>query len=128
MKLPEDYQQAIRTMSDEQLDDMLAHEADYLPNAIAAAKAELSLRELAVDKQADAEVRAMPLPAWEYRVETVRGTKSLPRQVKRLCDDVGEQGWELVSVNHSWFPRIEAVLYFKRRKQMGLGATMRVAP
>jgi len=128
MKLPEDYQQAIRTMSDEQLDDMLAHEADYLPNAIAAAKAELSLRELAVDKQADAEVRAIRLPAWEYRVETVRGTKSLPGQVKRLCDDLGEQGWELVSVNHSWFPRIEAVLYFKRRKQMGLGATMRVAP
>jgi hypothetical protein len=30
---------------------------------------------------------------------------------------LGEQGWELVSVNHRWFLGLETVLYFKRRKQ-----------
>ena len=56
---------------------------------------------------------------WEYRIETVRGifkprSRKLP-EVKRICQELGGEGWELVSVNYDWFV-VQYVLYFKRPK------------
>jgi len=57
---------------------------------------------------------------WEYKIETVTGIRQRPGgkawKVKRTCDDLGEQGWELVSVTYSWL-LLAHVLYFKRPKQ-----------
>ena len=124
MKAPRDYQPAVRAMAEEQLYEMLAHEADYLPAAIAAARAELSRRELNPHPQfqlpTGEEVRPVSLPTWEYRVETVRGMMSRPSgkswHVMRVCGELGAQGWELASVNYSWF-LLAYILYFKRPKQ-----------
>lgn len=57
---------------------------------------------------------------WEYRIETVSGvfrrrSSKLP-EVRRLCDELGQQGWELVGVSYDWFV-VQYVMYFKRPKQ-----------
>jgi hypothetical protein len=59
------------------------------------------------------------MPAWEYRIETVKGifklrSSKLP-EVRRVCDELGQQGWELVSVSYDWLV-VQYVLYFKRPK------------
>lgn len=46
MQLPTDFEKKLTLKTDEQLYDMLAHEEDYLPEALAAARAELQRREL----------------------------------------------------------------------------------
>ncbi len=57
---------------------------------------------------------------WEYKIETVKGIFRLRSNklvgVKKLCDDLGKEGWELVSVSYDWLV-VQYVLYFKRPKQ-----------
>lgn len=61
---------------------------------------------------------------WEYKVETVGGLFRLRSrklsEVKRICDDLGAQGWELISVNYDWLI-VQYVLYFKRQKDRTAG-------
>jgi hypothetical protein len=57
---------------------------------------------------------------WEYKVETVRGifwlrSRKLP-EVRRICTEVGDEGWELVGISYDWFV-VQYVLYFKRPKR-----------
>ncbi len=59
------------------------------------------------------------MTVWEYKIETVKGifrlrSKKLP-EVRRICDELGQQGWELVSVSYDWFV-VQYVLFFKRPK------------
>lgn len=55
--------------------------------------------------------------SWEYHVEFVRGWFTLRttkrREIQRICDTLGAQGWELVSVGYDWFA-VEYTLFFKR--------------
>lgn len=56
---------------------------------------------------------------WEYRIETVHGVFK-PRsrklsKVRRICKELGADGWELVSVSYDWFV-VRYELYFKRAK------------
>ncbi len=57
---------------------------------------------------------------WEYKVETVKGTfrlrSSKLAEVRRICDELGQQGWELISVSYDWLV-VQYVLYFKRQKR-----------
>jgi Domain of unknown function (DUF4177) len=58
---------------------------------------------------------------WEYKVETVKGvfwlrSRKLP-EVRRICNELGEQGWELVDVSYDWFV-VQYVLFFKREKRV----------
>ena len=58
---------------------------------------------------------------WEYKVETVGGIfrfrSSKLVQVRKLCQDLGSDGWELVGVSYDWF-LVQHVLYFKKPKQL----------
>ena len=59
------------------------------------------------------------MTVWEYKIETVKGifrlrSKKLP-EVRRICDELGQQGWELVSVSYDWFV-VQYVRLFKRPK------------
>ena len=58
---------------------------------------------------------------WEYKVETVKGifwlrSRKLP-EVRKICNELGQQGWELVGISYDWFV-VQYVLYFKRPKRM----------
>ena len=48
MKLPQDFERTLTTMSDDELCDMLASYEEYLPEAIERARAELHRRKLSV--------------------------------------------------------------------------------
>jgi hypothetical protein len=58
---------------------------------------------------------------WEYKIETVGGIfrlrSSKLADVRRICDDLGNDGWELVGVSYDWFV-VQHVLHFKRPKQL----------
>ena len=58
MNLPKDFWTELPTKSDAELYGMLAHEGDYLPEAIVAAKEELAKRKLAPEQAAKLEVSA----------------------------------------------------------------------
>ena len=59
------------------------------------------------------------MTTWEYRTETIRGifkwrsTKLV--EIQHICDILGGEGWELVSVSYDWFV-VQYVLFFKRPK------------
>ena len=55
MSLPEDFLGQLPSKSDAELYDMLAHEQDYLPEALAAARLELEKRKLAPERVAQLE-------------------------------------------------------------------------
>lgn len=55
MALPKDFAEQLASRSDADLYDMLAHEQDYLPEALAAAKSELGKRNLAPERVAELE-------------------------------------------------------------------------
>jgi|ERR1017187_1371432 phosphotransferase system glucose/maltose/N-acetylglucosamine-specific IIC component len=55
MSLPQDFWKQLPLKTDAELFDMLAHQGDYLPEALAAAKDELSRRNLAPEKVAQIE-------------------------------------------------------------------------
>ena len=62
---------------------------------------------------------------WEYKIERVKGVfrlrSSKLSEVRRICADSGQQGWELTSVSYDWF-LVQYVLYFKRPKQALTGS------
>jgi hypothetical protein len=58
MSLPQDFWDELPLKSDTELYDMLAHEQDYLPEALAAAKKELGRRNLAPETVAQLETIA----------------------------------------------------------------------
>jgi len=55
MSLPKDFWEKLPLKTDAELYDMLAHQDDYLPEALAAAKDELSKRNLAPERVAQIE-------------------------------------------------------------------------
>jgi len=59
------------------------------------------------------------MTTWEYRIETVKGIFRLRSakllEIQKTCDQLGAQGWELVSVSYDWL-LVQYVLYFKRPK------------
>jgi hypothetical protein len=62
---------------------------------------------------------------WEYKIETVKGIfrlrSSKLSEVRRICKDSGQQGWELTSVSYDWLV-VQYVLYFKRPKHALTGS------
>ena len=79
MPLPKDFWEQLPLKTDAELYDMLAHQDDYLPEAVAAAKDELSKRNLAPEKVAQleatvksenaaAETRAQERLSWPMRI------------------------------------------------------------
>ena len=55
MSLPKDFWEQLPLKTDAELYDLLAHQNDYLPQAVAAAKSELSKRNLAPERTAQLE-------------------------------------------------------------------------
>jgi len=57
------------------------------------------------------------MTTWEYRTETVRGIFKLRStklvELQQVCDRLGRERWELVSVSFDWFV-VQYVLFFKR--------------
>jgi hypothetical protein len=79
MKLPSDFWEQLPHKTNAELYDMLAHEGDYLPEALAAAKEELTKRNLAPEAAvqleakvqsdaADAEAKAQERLSWPIRI------------------------------------------------------------
>ena len=79
MTLPKDFWQQLPLKTDAELYDMQAHEDDYLPEAIAAAKGELARRNLAPARAAEleaevqtrktgAEAKAQERLGWPMRI------------------------------------------------------------
>ena len=79
MALPEEFWAQLPLKTDSELYDMLAHEGDYLPEALAAAKDELGKRNLApetvaqleatvLSQDATAEAKAQERLGWPLRI------------------------------------------------------------
>jgi phosphotransferase system glucose/maltose/N-acetylglucosamine-specific IIC component len=79
MSLPNDFGEQLPLKTDAELYDMLAHQDDYLPEALAAAKDELSKRNLAPERvaqieatvqsqKAAAETKAQERLGWPMRI------------------------------------------------------------
>ena len=79
MSLPQDFWEQLPLKTDAELYEMLAHQTDYLPEALAAAKDELSKRNLAPEKvaqleatvqsrDATAEAKAQERLGWPMRI------------------------------------------------------------
>ena len=65
MSLPDDFWDQLTSKSDAELYDMLAHEQDYLPEAVAAAKQEIGKRDLAPERAAQLEAAVQSQSAAE---------------------------------------------------------------
>lgn len=79
MSLPKDFWEQLPLKTDAELYDVLAHEDDYLPEAVAAARDEMSKRKLAPERvaqleaavqsqNAEAETKAQERLSWPMRV------------------------------------------------------------
>ena len=65
MPLPHDFDKVLTERTDEQLYDMLAHEGDYEPEALAAARAEIERRNLTPFQVAQLETNSHAVRAQE---------------------------------------------------------------
>lgn len=58
------------------------------------------------------------MTAWNYKIITIKGgfkSRSRKRaEIQAACDELGKDGWELVSVSFDWFFS-EYDLFFKKR-------------
>jgi hypothetical protein len=77
MSLPEDFWDQLPSKSDAELYDMLAHEQDYLPEALAAARQELGKRNLAPERVAQLETVVQSQKAAEAAAEAAKAGQRL---------------------------------------------------